>query len=46
MLKWETILKPQVGKGFGKLSWWKLLKGSVSRRFKNLMTLKMFDDIV
>jgi hypothetical protein len=42
MLRWETILKPQVGKGFGKLSWWKILEGSISGRFKNLMTLKMF----
>jgi hypothetical protein len=46
MLIWETIRKPQVGEGFGKLSWWKILEGLVSGRFKNLMTFKMFYEIV
>jgi hypothetical protein len=46
MPRWETILKPQVGKGYGKLSWWKILEDSVSERFKNLITLKMFYEIV
>jgi hypothetical protein len=46
MLRWEIVQKPQVGEGFGKLSWWKILEGSISGRFKNLMTLKMFYEIV
>jgi hypothetical protein len=25
--------KPQVGEGFGKFSWWKILEGSISGRF-------------
>jgi hypothetical protein len=40
MLRWQIVLKPQVGEGFGKLSWWKMIEGSVSGRSKNLMTLK------
>jgi hypothetical protein len=40
MLRWETILKPQLAKVFGKLSWCKILESLVSGRFKNLMTLK------
>jgi hypothetical protein len=27
MLRWEIVQKPQVGEGFGKLSWWKILEG-------------------